>query len=134
MRHKKTGRKLGRNSTQREALMLGLLQSLVKHERITTTVTRAKELRIIAEKAVTLAKKNTQASITQLTRYIHSERELLITKLLKELAPRFAGRNGGYTRIIKLGTRRGDAAPTAIIEYLPDANAEKAEKPVEEKK
>jgi large subunit ribosomal protein L17 len=124
MRHKKAGRKLGRNSTQREALMLGLLNSIVKYERVKTTVTRAKELRIIAERVVTLAKKNTQASITQLTKYIKSERELLITKLLKELAPRFAARNGGYTRIIKVGARRGDAAPTAIIEYLPDGKPE----------
>jgi large subunit ribosomal protein L17 len=79
---------------------------------------RAKELQKVADKAVTLAKKNTAASITQLSKLVKSDREIVITKLLKELGPRFAAREGGYTRIIKLGFRRGDAAPTAIIEYL----------------
>ena len=79
---------------------------------------RAKELQKIADKAVTLAKKNTAASITQLSKLVKSDREIVITKLLKEIGPRFAAREGGYTRIIKLGFRRGDAAPTAIIEYL----------------
>jgi large subunit ribosomal protein L17 len=79
---------------------------------------RAKELQKIADKAVTLAKKNTAASITQLSKLVKSDREEVITKLLKEIGPRFANREGGYTRIIKLGFRRGDAAPTALIEYL----------------
>jgi large subunit ribosomal protein L17 len=79
---------------------------------------RAKELQKVADKAITLAKKNTAASITQLSKLVKSDREIVITKLLKELGPRFATREGGYTRIIKLGFRRGDAAPTAIIEYL----------------
>ena len=99
-------------------MLCNLLNSLVKSERIQTTLMRAKELQKVADKAVTLAKKNTAASITQLSKLVKSDREIVITKLLKELGPRFAAREGGYTRIIKLGFRRGDAAPTAIIEYL----------------
>ncbi|MBP5201796.1 50S ribosomal protein L17 [bacterium] len=118
MRHRKAGRKLNRNSSHREAMLCNLLNSLVKSERIQTTLIRAKELQKIADKAVTLAKKNTPASITQLSKLVKSDREIVITKLLKEIGPRFAAREGGYTRIIKLGFRRGDAAPTAIIEYL----------------
>ena len=118
MRHKKAGRKLNRNSSHREAMLCNLLNSLVKSERIQTTLIRAKELQKIADKAITLAKKNTTASITQLSKLVKSDREEVITKLLKELGPRFATREGGYTRIIKLGFRRGDAAPTAYIEYL----------------
>ena len=118
MRHKKAGRKLNRNSSHREAMLCNLLNSLVKSERIQTTLIRAKELQKIADKAITLAKKNTTASITQLSKLVKSDREEVITKLLRELGPRFATREGGYTRIIKLGFRRGDAAPTALIEYL----------------
>ena len=118
MRHKKVGRKLNRNSSHREAMLCNLLNSLVKSERIQTTLIRAKELQKVADKAITLAKKNTAASITQLSKLVKSDREIVITKLLKELGPRFAAREGGYTRIIKLGFRRGDAAPTAYIEYL----------------
>ena len=145
MRHKKAGRKLNRNSSHREAMLCNLLNSLVKSERIQTTLMRAKELQKIADKAVTLAKKNTTASITQLSKLVKSDREEVITKLLKEIGPRFANREGGYTRIIKLGFRRGDAAPTALIEYLgadetakkkakkaPKAEAKAAEAPVAE--
>jgi len=148
MRHRKVGRKLNRNSSHREAMLCNLLNSLVKSERIQTTLMRAKELQKIADKAVTLAKKNTAASITQLSKLVKSDREEVITKLLKELGPRFATREGGYTRIIKLGFRRGDAAPTALIEYLgadesvkkkakkaaPKAEAKAAEAPAAEVK
>lgn len=118
MRHRKAGRKLNRDSSHREAMLCNMLNSLVKNERIQTTFGRAKELQKIADKAVTLAKKNTTASISQLTKIVKSDREEVITKLLKEIGPRFASRAGGYTRIIKVGFRRGDAAPTVIIEYL----------------
>lgn len=118
MRHRKAGRKLNRNSSHREAMLCNMLNSLVKSERIQTTFGRAKELQKIADKAVTLAKKNTIASISQLTKIVKSDREIVISKLLKEIGPRFAERNGGYTRILKVGYRRGDAAPIVIIEYL----------------
>jgi len=129
MRHRKAGRKLNRDSSHREAMLCNMLNSLVKNERIQTTFGRAKELQKIADKAVTLAKKNTTASISQLTKIVKSDREEVITKLLKEIGPRFASRAGGYTRIIKVGFRRGDAAPTVIIEYLSaDEPAKKAKK------
>lgn len=118
MRHRKAGRRLNRDSAHREAMLCNLLNSLVKSERIQTTFGRAKELQKIADKAVTLAKKNTTASISQLTKMVKSDREEVIAKLLKEIGPRFAERNGGYTRVVKLGFRRGDAAPTAIVEYF----------------
>ncbi len=118
MRHRNKGKRLGRESSHRNAMMTNLLISLVKHERLTTTLVRAKELSILADKIITLAKKNTQASIVELTKYIKSEREIVIPKLVNELAPRFSARAGGYTRVVKLGYRRGDAAPTAVIEYL----------------
>jgi large subunit ribosomal protein L17 len=119
MRHRKSGRRLSRGSAHRAAMLSNMLVSLVKSERIVTTLGRAKELSKLADKAVTLAKKNTQASITKLTSLVRNEREIVIDKLLKELAPRFKNRNGGYTRVLKYGFRRGDGAPTAIIEYLP---------------
>lgn len=118
MRHRKSGRKLNRDSAHREAMLCNMLNSLVKSERIQTTFGRAKELQKIADKAVTLAKKNTTASISQLTKMVKSDREEVISKLLREIGPRFAERKGGYTRIVKVGFRRGDAAPTVIIEYL----------------
>ncbi len=131
MRHRKSGRRLNRKSSHREAMMTNLLLSLVKHERIVTTLGRAKELRIIAEKVITLAKKKTPAAHIQLSKFIKAEREENIKKLVNELAPRFADRNGGYTRIIKYGFRKGDGAPTAIIEYI-GAEVKKAHNVVEE--
>ena len=132
MRHRKAGRKLGRNATHRLALMRNLTRSLVQHERIITTVEKAKELRPFIEKLITLAKKNT----------LHSRRLVLarlgppakanfyddkgnpiddstLKKLFKEIGPRFANRPGGYTRVIKRSERRlGDAGRTAFIELL----------------
>ena len=119
MRHKKSGRRLSRGSAHRAAMLSNMLGSLVKHERIITTLGKAKELSKLADKAVTLAKKNTTASITKLSSLVRNEREIVIDKLLKNLGPRFKNRNGGYTRVLKYGFRRGDGAPTAIIEYLP---------------
>ncbi len=134
MRHRKDNRRLSRPTAQREALLTGLLQSLVKHGRITTTLARAKELRRLADRVVTIAKRRTHAAYVQLTKYIKSERETLIPKLMDEIAPKFEGRNGGYTRLIKLGFRRGDAAPTAIIEYLSEVLTGKPLEEVSEEK
>ncbi len=123
MRHRKAGKRLGRPSAHRKAMMTNLLASLVKHERIVTTLVRAKELSKIADKVITLAKKGTDASMIQLARHLKYERTLVITKLVKEIAPRLQDRQGGYTRVIKLGFRRGDGAETAIVEYVgADAN------------
>ncbi len=136
MRHRKDNRRLSRPTDQREALLTSLLHSLIKHGRITTTVARAKELRRLADRVVTIAKRRTHAAYVQLTKYIKAERETLIPKLMDEIAPKFEGRKGGYTRLIKLGFRRGDAAPTAIIEYLSEVITGKPldEAPAEEKK
>jgi len=142
MRHKKDNKRLGRPTAHREAMLTNLLQSLIKHGRITTTLVRAKELQRLADRIVTIAKRRTQAAYVQLTKYIKSERETLIPKLMEEIAPKFAERKGGYTRVVKLGFRRGDAAPTAIIEYLSEVIMGKPaveetpaeEKPAKEKK
>lgn len=117
MRHLKAGRKLGRNASHRLALMRNLTRALVEHERIITTVEKAKELRPFVEKLVTMAKKGTlHARRLAIARLRDKE---AVAKLFKEIGPRFADRPGGYTRIIKRHERRlGDAGRTAFIEFL----------------
>lgn len=141
MRHRKHTFKIGRNSSHRRCLIANMLKSLIEHERIETTVTKAKELRRHADKMITLAKKNTLASkrqaIAQLmitfnpltpkeARAAKSGKQeayngdrKVIKKLFDDLSGRFATRNGGYTRIIQKEHRVGDNAPTCYIEYLP---------------
>jgi large subunit ribosomal protein L17 len=117
MRHRKAGRKLGRNASHRLALMRNLSRALVEHERIITTVEKAKELRPFIEKLITLAKKGTlHARRLVIARLQDNE---AVSKLFKEIGPRFATRPGGYTRIIKRHERRlGDGGRTAFIELL----------------
>jgi len=116
MRHLKKGRKLGRKRDQRRALMKSLAESLIIREKITTTETRAKELSSFIEKKVTLAKKkSTLLALRELTRIFSKE---TAQKLVKEIAPRFKARDGGYTRIIKLVSRKGDGARMVIIEFV----------------
>ncbi|MDP4133140.1 MAG: 50S ribosomal protein L17 [Bacillota bacterium] len=109
-------RKLGRSTDQRMAMLRSLVTSLLEHGRIETTVTRAKETRCIAEKMITLGKQNTLASRRRALAFIQSED--VVKSLFDTIAPKYTERNGGYTRIIKSGIRRGDAAPTAIIELV----------------
>lgn len=116
MRHNAKGRQLSRTAAHRRALMRNLASSLFRHEGITTTVAKAKELRPYAEKLVTLARRGDLHAIRQAERKI-KDREVL-SKLFKEIGPRFAGRPGGYTRILKLGPRHGDNAPMARIELV----------------
>ncbi len=116
MRHAIRGRKLGRTTAHRLALFRNQLQSLVKHERITTTLPKAKELRPIFEKAVTQGKRGTLHARRRVRRWIPDRH--LVQKLFDDIAPRFADRNGGYTRILKLGPRKGDGAEMAIIELV----------------
>mgnify|MGYP001091989436 CR=1 FL=1 len=127
MRHNRAGRKLGRVSEHRRALFRNQLCSLMQHERIITTLPKAKELRPIAERMVTLGRKNTVHARRLAARWI-ADREL-IKKLFSEIAPRFANRPGGYTRIVKLGPRKGDGAELAILEFvdykLPEAPKQK---------
>ncbi len=116
MRHKKSGRKLGRTSAHRQAMFRNMVTSLFEHERIVTTTEKAKELRPIAEKMITLAKKGDLHSRRQALSYMRSKD--IVAKLFDEIKDQFEDRNGGYTRIIQTGVRRGDAASMAIIELV----------------
>ena len=122
MRHRVKGRKLGRSPAHRKALFRNQLASLVKEERIKTTLHKAKELRPIAEKVVTQGKRDTLHARRQVNRLL-PERDL-VKKVFDDIAPRFQERPGGYTRIIKLGPRRGDGAEMALIEFVETAAAE----------
>src|SRR5919205_2794907 len=117
MRHLKAGRKLGRNATHRLALMRNLTRALIEHERIITTVEKAKEARRFVEKLITQAKKGTlHARRLALARLPDKE---IVKKLFDEIAPRFSDRPGGYTRVIKRHQRRlGDGGKTAFLELL----------------
>ena len=116
MRHKSGGRKLQRTSAHRTALFRNMSASLIKHEQITTTVAKAKELRPYVEKLVTLAKRGGLANRRLAMSRLMDDAQL--TKLFDVLATRYKDRNGGYTRIIKAGIRASDAAPIAIIEFV----------------
>ncbi len=116
MRHGKSGRKLGRTSAHRKAMFRNMVTSLFEHERIVTTEQKAKELKPIAEKMITLAKRGDLHARRQALSYIQSKD--VVAKLFDEIQGQFADRQGGYTRIIKTGNRLGDAAPMAIIELV----------------
>ena len=127
MRHKIGYKKLNRTSEHRKALLKNMLSSLIKYEQIKTTLPKAKVLRPVAEKIITLGKKdnlqNTKAIISKL------QNRDLANKVRKTLSKRYKDRNGGYTRIIKAGFRSGDNAPVAIIEFVDrDINAKKIDK------
>ena len=115
-------RRLGRTSDQRKALLRDLVTDLIINGRIETTEMKAKELRKLADKMVTLGKKGTLAARRQAAQLIRfeqaDEKQNALQKLFNEIAPKFAKRNGGYTRIYKLGKRQGDAADMAIIEFV----------------
>jgi large subunit ribosomal protein L17 len=135
MRHKVSGRKLGRNSSHRKALMRTMVTELLENERMITTVAKAKELRSVAEKMITLGKKETLHARRQALGFIR--KKSVVHKLFETLAPRFADRQGGYTRILRLGERKGDAAELALLELLdgdlvpesPSSEKKKAKKP-----
>ena len=116
MRHKKSGRKLGRTSAHRDAMFRKMVTSLFEHERIVTTTQKAKEVRPIAEKLITLAKRGDMSARRQALSYIRSKN--IVAKLFDEIQEQFSNRSGGYTRIIQTGVRRGDCAPMAIIELV----------------
>jgi large subunit ribosomal protein L17 len=130
MRHQKKTVKLGRTAEHRKALLANQVCSLIEHERIKTTLAKAKAVRPLAEKMVTLGKNGS----------LHARRTALavlrqknaVKKLFDNIAPRSSSRNGGYTRIVKLGQRKSDSAPVAFLEWV-DAAAVTEEKPVEEK-
>ena len=121
-------RKLGRTTAHRMAMLRGMVTLLLENEKVDTTLTRAKEVRSLAEKMITLGKKNTLASRRAALAFI--TKEDVVKKLFDEIAPRYAERNGGYTAIYKMGPRRGDAAEMArivLVGYTP-APAKKAAK------
>jgi large subunit ribosomal protein L17 len=116
MRHLKQGRKLGRTTAHRKALLRNLATALLEHERIITTEPKAKEVRRVADKLVTLGKRGNLHARRQALQVVQSN--VIVQKLFNEIAPRFAGRQGGYTRIMRLGYRPGDAAAMAVIELV----------------
>ena len=114
--------RLARNTAQRKALLRDLVTDLILNGSIQTTLAKAKELKRLADKMVTLGKQNTLASRRQAAKLVRPETDAngvyALNKLFDEIAPRFAERNGGYTRVIKLGVRRGDAAELAVIQFV----------------
>lgn len=125
MRHRKGGYKLQRDPSARRALLRGLTTSMILHERIETTVTRAKAVRPKVERMITLAKRDTLHARRQAASYLYEPEA--VRKLFDTIGPRFADRSGGYTRILRLGPRRGDGAETAILELLGTQLAKRAE-------
>ena len=133
MRHRHGQRKLNRTTSHRLAMLRNMACSLIKHEAIRTTLPKAKELRRVVEPLVTLAKEPTVAN-KRLAFNRLRDREVVV-KLFNEIGPRFANRNGGYTRILKMGFRIGDNAPMAYMEFVERAEAvEAVEAPAEEAK
>jgi large subunit ribosomal protein L17 len=134
MRHQKSGRKFGRNSSHRAAMFRNMVTSLIEHERITTTEAKAKELRRFAERTITKSlrvgeimdkavEERTPAEQAQLVHAMRMAGRMIrsremIHKLFEELAPKLRGRNGGFTRVLKLGRRPGDGAPMAVVELV----------------
>jgi len=116
MRHRVTGKKLRRNTAHRRALLRNLVTSLLERERVRTTLAKAKATRPIAEKMITLAKKDTLHTRRLALRFIFKKD--IVKKLFEEIGPRFSERPGGYTRIVKIGPRAGDGAEVAIIELV----------------
>jgi len=116
MRHGNSGRRLGRTTSHREAMFRNLVTSFLNHEKITTTDAKAKEIRSVAEKMITLGKRGDLHSLRLAASYIREKS--VVTKLFTTIAPRYKDRPGGYTRIVKLGIRQGDAAPVSIIELV----------------
>lgn len=125
MRHLKAGRKLNRTSAHRKALLRNMVTSLIDHEHLKTTDAKAKELRRVADRMITLAKRGTLHARRQAASYVRTRKA--VKKLFDEMAPRFRDRPGGYTRIVKIGKRHGDAAPMSIIELTDRGDAAKAE-------
>lgn len=125
MRHGKSGRKLNRTASHRKAMFANMATSLIEHEQIVTTLPKAKEIRPIVEKLVTLGKRGGLHARRQAISAIRDVKQ--VAKLFDTLAPRYATRNGGYLRIMKAGFRAGDNAPLAVVEFVDrDVNAKGA--------
>ena len=121
MRHHRAGRKLSRDAAHRKALYANLAGALIEHGRIKTTEAKAKEVRPVVEQMITLGKRGDLAAHRQAVAFLRSK--AVAHKLFADVAPRFAERDGGYTRVVKLGPRHGDAAPMAyleLVDYVPE--------------
>jgi len=116
MRHRIAGRKLGRDTSHRRALLRNLVTSLFENGKVSTTDAKAKELRRVAEKLITLGKRGSLHARRQALAYI--QKRSVVAQLFSEISPRYSQRPGGYTRIIKLGNRRGDNAPLSLLELV----------------
>ena len=125
-------RKLGRTTDHRRAMLRGMVTLLLENGKIETTLTRAKEIAPLAEKMITLGKANTLASRRSAMAFI--TKEDVVTKLFTEIAPKYEGRNGGYTQIFKLGFRRGDAAEMALLRLYEEPVKEEKKAPARKKK
>lgn len=130
MRHKVAGRKLGRNPSHRRALLRNMVTSFLEHERLVTTLPKAKEIRPLAEKMITLGKRDTLHARRQVRAYLLDD--ATTRKVFETLAPRFGDRPGGYTRIVHLDYRVGDGAERAVIELLGSGLEEKKEQATDE--
>ena len=125
MRHLKKGRKLNRSPSHRQALLRNMATSLLRHDRMTTTDAKAKELRRWADWLITLGKDGSLHARRRALAFIQDK--AVVARLFSEIGPRFKDRNGGYTRIVKVGRRRGDAAPLSVIELIPAVGESEAE-------
>src|SRR5213595_1047720 len=132
MRHQRAGKKLGRDSAHRKALYANLAGALIENGRIKTTVTKAKAVRPIAEKMITLGRRGDIHARRQATAFLRSQE--IVHKLFAEVAPRFKDRAGGYSRIIRLGPRAGDAAEMAYLELVDFSAEEQAEEKAERRR
>ena len=127
MHHGKAGSKLGRTSSHKEAMLRNMVTSFIKHERIRTTDTKAKELKKLAEKMITLGKKGSLHTRRQALAVVRDKE--MVGKLFGELTERYRNRAGGYTRIVKMGYRYGDNAPVSILEFIVDEKKKEKVKP-----
>ena len=133
MRHRVDGRLFGRTANQRKALLRGLVASLLEHQRIETTVQKAKEVKRIAERMITLGIRGDLHAKRLALSYLHNNRAA-IANLFSEIAPRFSGRNGGYLRIVQTRNRVRDASPMAVLEFIDYEEIRKSKEVESEKK
>ena len=122
MRHRKQGRKLNRTASHRKAMLRNLVTSLMEEDAVRTTDAKAKEVRRTAERMITLAKRGDLHARRQALRVVRSK--AVVTKLFDEIAPRYAARSGGYTRIVKIGERRGDGAAISLLQLVQGEDSE----------
>ena len=133
MRHHKSGRKLGRDASHRKALYANLMSALIEHGRIKTTVAKAKEVRPVAEQMITLGRRGGVHARRQALKFLRSQD--VVHKLFSDVGPRFADRDGGYSRIVRIGPRLGDAAEMAyleLVDFTPEAPAPRRRRQPEE--